>query len=660
MKTYNYNPIESPRHTRLLKLKASPAWPDDLIGEILHISLDNPPEYEALSYVWASSCDPNMAPRDRNAPLKASLYYPETKKLEIYEISMNQLIASPHPQFHQLFWSMGGYKPDGEILLDGQAVTLGAELRDALTRVRLPDKDRLIWIDALCIDQLNIIERNAHVRNMGIIYEKANHVVIWLGENIMAIEDAFFTVNHLNQIIQSYEDMELHSGAIRRYFLADPEVRKMRWDALAGLTHRAWFGRVWVLQEIVNAKKATIYASDISIDWQLFASVLNWLHEFTMDSPIYARGDLDAIPTIKMIQRLFALKADPEKPPLPSLIEVLSDTRFCKSSFPIDKVYGVLGMVSREEAKKIEINYDLDPVELFTRIATSELLGKRGLEILYYCNKHSEESAVKCPSWVPNWTEPCHHQNFSALGYQSSASKASVASFQIKGNHLVIRGRILDTIKAVELLRNIPKKNIPKKLDDEALSVHMAYKHVEVQFEDYFEATAETRAVWVRNAISIAFPDKTITAKSLEKFWRSFCCNQFAVEINGSTMPSLEWGQTFSVFLMGMSRSKEETDKLTDAEKTANYVSMMRFFEFVSSWTRNRRFIRSVQGRFGWVPDQAREGDIICVINGLAVPLVLRESQEGGFELIGDCYLHGIMDGEGMELDIEEQDFNII
>ena len=90
------------------------------------------------------------------------------------------------------------------------------------------------------------------------------------------------------------------------------------------------------------------------------------------------------------------------------------------------------------------------------------------------------------------------------------------------------------------------------------------------------------------------------------------------------------------------------------------YLRSSRFMHSFGVWCYNRRFYRSENGRFGWVPDQARPNDKLCVLNGLAVPVVLRQDESGNFELVGDVYAQGIMDGEIMHMDFEEQDIHIV
>ena len=63
---------------------------------------------------------------------------------------------------------------------------------------------------------------------------------------------------------------------------------------------------------------------------------------------------------------------------------------------------------------------------------------------------------------------------------------------------------------------------------------------------------------------------------------------------------------------------------------------------------KNRRFCSTTDGRIGLVPRSAAAGDVICVLYGGRVPYVLRPCKDG-YTLIGECYIHGLMDGEAMD-----------
>jgi hypothetical protein len=83
-----------------------------------------------------------------------------------------------------------------------------------------------------------------------------------------------------------------------------------------------------------------------------------------------------------------------------------------------------------------------------------------------------------------------------------------------------------------------------------------------------------------------------------------------------------------------------------------------------------RRFCTTEVGRFGLVPPRSRKGDPICVFAGAETPFVLRrvgEREVGAaagkkvvYELIGECYLHGVMDGEAVREDVHWEEVIVI
>jgi hypothetical protein len=127
---------------RLLELLPSPDFHSEIHCRIFHSSLDNHPPYEALSYVWGDS--------------KATTS------------------IQAHGRPHQ--------------------VTTNLEL--ALRYLQLPEERRVLWIDAICISQQDILEKNDQVALMRGINLGAEKVVDWLGEE----EDAAIAVKFCSMI----------------------------------------------------------------------------------------------------------------------------------------------------------------------------------------------------------------------------------------------------------------------------------------------------------------------------------------------------------------------------------------------------------------------------------------------------------------------------
>jgi hypothetical protein len=130
-----YSPLSDSNEIRLLDLQ--PRRPGEGIKCITrHVKLSEKPQYEALSYMW-------------------------------------------------------GPKEHRQIEIDGAIVEVRHDLWDALLELR-PQKDtRTLWIDAICINQDDISERNHQVTQMGTMYKNAVRCVAWLGLSDSSIKDAF-------------------------------------------------------------------------------------------------------------------------------------------------------------------------------------------------------------------------------------------------------------------------------------------------------------------------------------------------------------------------------------------------------------------------------------------------------------------------------------
>ncbi|KAF4625441.1 hypothetical protein G7Y89_g12730 [Cudoniella acicularis] len=671
MSGYNYHILNSDE-IRLVRLDPG-HYKDKLVCKIIHTSLKSHTiEYEALSYVWENSSDPWTAEYNWAPPEGLFVFYPpppddDTKDGEKYGVDLGEGRIIPT-------------RPQGQIECDGQEITIGSELYDALRRLRLPDRERQIWIDAICINQNDISERGSQVAIMGQIYTNATRVLIWTGEHFSAgpaSQAMFDFISQLEYLITMImyqygpRDRKSINLAIRNGYIS----HSLSFSFLRVLLARAWFGRVWVLQEVANAKKATIFAGSGQCDWDTICSITRWLSKYDINGPLNMRGTICAIPVMDMTWDLSRRKEDPRKPSPPRLLDVLAGSRLCKSTYAIDKVYGVIGLACKEDREKIEINYRVSAADVYKKVAILELF-RIGLDILYFCTKSAKKSVVTCPSWVPDWSQPCYHVSYFKLGYKCAAAGTSCAKFRIEGNTLVVRGRFVDSIEVVELTRRISEAEISKETETDAKESEN-YKELEVsqtprdskergevklppnfemkQYnasvpdEDSMDIKVFEEAKWLPNMMKVAFPDGKITSAAYEALWRTCCCNRTAE----GNPPNTAFAESFSAWTKAMGGLK-----LGDYEDFQ--VKGKSFMDSFTKHCDNRRFFRTSKGRFGWGPDQMRDGDVVCIFDGAAVPLVLRPVLAGQFEVVGDAYVHGIMDGEAMKLGLEAKEICLI
>ncbi len=104
-------------------------------------------------------------------------------------------------------------------------------------------------------------------------------------------------------------------------------------------------------------------------------------------------------------------------------------------------------------------------------------------------------------------------------------------------------------------------------------------------------------------------------------------------------------------------------DKIPDGAKERDYADTYAAFRRTSQ---ERRFMLTSKGYMGWAPDnaqgsdilQTKVGDLICIIFGCSTPLVIRPNpDDGSFEVIGEAYVEGMMEGQALDLNLDAADF---
>ena len=133
------------------------------------------------------------------------------------------------------------------------------DLALALKYLRHQGKPRTLWIDAICIDQDNDVERNQQVQMMSRVYTRAANVCIWLGQQDDESEVAF---KFIKEEITHLKDFDS---------ISSDKDYSSKWRALMVLMQREWFSRRWVVQELSLAKKAEIWCGPDSMPWKEFA-----------------------------------------------------------------------------------------------------------------------------------------------------------------------------------------------------------------------------------------------------------------------------------------------------------------------------------------------------------------------------------------------------
>ncbi|KAG5979352.1 hypothetical protein E4U55_005258 [Claviceps digitariae] len=242
MLAYQYRPLQK-GEIRLLKLDANHTPKDFLSGRIIHHRLANPTyhratdaaaayleyalPYEALSYHWGSD----------DKPRRQVLIHDEEGNKSVIRITKT--------------------------------------LHSILCRLVLPDRHRVIWADAVCINQINSStnsEKGEQIQLMPDIYRTAACVQVYLGDKSGDVPAALELLSSIADYSEHLDDLTHVDGEIGldlafRNGLVLPSPDDKKWPALRAFFCRPWFRRVWVIQEFVYATDVRVLCGDLEIDW---------------------------------------------------------------------------------------------------------------------------------------------------------------------------------------------------------------------------------------------------------------------------------------------------------------------------------------------------------------------------------------------------------
>lgn len=395
MSPYEYSPLDGIRHEiRLLKI-APRSLSDDIECNLIHASLDDKPLYEALSYTWGT------------------------------------------PDFSNL------------ISLDGKDFLVTKNLQAALRQIRHQDEERVVWIDAICIDQTNIPERNEQVRQMRSIYQSASRVLVWLGPEAGDSNIAMDFIAEMGRIYDPTMRLEDANN------VPDFAISDTAWKALSRLFRRPWYKRIWVLQEISASTNATVICGSRSLPWTIFNFVASYIHyragrypgpSLMKDSGYEALWQL----SIFVFDRSVSVESRRQNT---GILRLLTHFRHCEATDPRDKVYALLGLASDiPNDAEFGPDYSSSVAQVYQELVRFVVMKDQNLDILRACQTSRPEH--KLPSWVPDWSMAgsiqCLQSFSSTYPGRASGNSTAVTQFLEGSSILVVEGICADVIVKTE------------------------------------------------------------------------------------------------------------------------------------------------------------------------------------------------------------------
>ncbi|KAL8343103.1 hypothetical protein RB598_004451 [Gaeumannomyces tritici] len=195
--------------------------------------------------------------------VECRLFEGEISQGQVLRVENGAALKEEIISYEALSWSWGTRKPIYQILIregdERYEKKASPDLVWALRFLRYPNRDRVLWIDALCIDQGNVEEKNHQVQMMSQIYSYASSVCIWLGLDDSNTHMAIKFIREEILQLEQFDD------------LCQNSENSQKWRSLLLLMQKQWFFRRWVVQEIALARQATIYCGPDQIDWKDFS-----------------------------------------------------------------------------------------------------------------------------------------------------------------------------------------------------------------------------------------------------------------------------------------------------------------------------------------------------------------------------------------------------
>ena len=234
-------------------------------------------------------------------------------------------------------WGTPGLCQDIE--LDGVAHSISANLFDFLQRLRLTDVAVTLWVDALCINQDDVPEKNIQVPLMGLIYSYAKSVLVWLGPHADGSEEYF-------DFCSSIPELQSLQSRSRKAVVSDATTHILA--AIASLQRRTYWTRTWIIQELVLASDIYVFCGDRSVPWPDFCLTMPGHDVGTqaigMKNPTHPFGKLTQL-------RIVATRL--------TLRQLLFQCHMSKCSEPRDLIYALLNIAedTKDSSASIVIDY---------------------------------------------------------------------------------------------------------------------------------------------------------------------------------------------------------------------------------------------------------------------------------------------------------------
>ncbi|KAH8702834.1 heterokaryon incompatibility protein-domain-containing protein [Phaeosphaeriaceae sp. PMI808] len=534
------------------------------------------------------------------------------------------------------------------ICCNGCSISITPNLFDALQHFRHPIDIRDLWVDAICINQQDQVEKGHQVRKMDKVYEKARQVIAWIGRDDDGLAEDCFAL--IRDTVSFLDQAYISSG--QKYFpplettSCPISVDQRRWDGVRELLNKDWFLRVWVVQEAGLGKTCFLnwgphclsfvdlvelmYFVEWRSDLGPFTGNLGTTPARILDSFNYIQSGFDNPQSWRTSRPVLSWRLSQYTSEL--FMNVILGSRKLKASDRRDHVYAFLGspMARRQDGELIvEPNYGKNkhPEDVFVEFAIALLRNRKEAPwVLLFVDHKSEDDlkAAHLPSWAPCW-DPSPYSVLAEVAYWYRAG----------GDSILFHPEVHETSRQLKLdsyfFDHIEWVSAP--ISGDSLGFDPARWTVQPSGDDYLDE------LWSELV--------TIAGCNDQSFFDSFLyclVRGFPFTRGPSSTDVYKLRADFRAYrsrllsLKGTNVLPSHVQKNGNAWRIASEVINLD----------NKRLIFTKARRLGIAPSLSHPGDRCCIVPGLANPLILRPSSStsGSYNLVGGSYINDIMNGE--------------
>ncbi|KIW10567.1 hypothetical protein PV08_11531 [Exophiala spinifera] len=538
------------------------------------------------------------------------------------------------------------------ILISGTKLGIYKNADEVLRRFRSTDDSVHVWIDVACIDQDDPLEKAREVNLMYKVYQNASKTMIWMGPS----DDSSRTAITYARSLDAQEFLDEYMPYVTQFgYSYYHETKSFVLDMLGKHPHketiinscakfllRPWFTRVWTEQEAAMSPVPIVVCGEDEIPWaQIFALAWIFHPKVTMAWPNWFLPDHGYD---KLEPNIFAAAGIQKFRVRQMLVDNNASSRFVLSLTdamrvawrqrcfdPRDKIFAMRNIASDLQADDWapQPDYTTPWQEVYADFAirmaergNSEALGWSGV-----CQQGTNSGL---PSWAIDWreypwTQYINHIEWCAGGKSFTAKAERIPKKRRRVVEKLLReaGQVRHSVShclqvtvimldACVFLGGTAKK--AKRVDD-----------VQMLSQDVADIDARTQAF-----VSALPSSKYITSEGvLDALNKTLIANTTDEDALADSQYVAEGASAWRSWLSeGADRSK--APKYHDAIDNMDTLRL-------------KQFAVSERGYFCLVPSIAKLHDVVAIVKGYDMPVVLRPVG-GDYLLLGDCYIHGMME----------------